>query len=889
MNVPVLSLLLRRFSLRHARLAPRATALLVGILALGVAVFVSIRLANRAAVSSFTHFTDTLTGQSDFIVQAPTGTLPESVLRELRTALGVRPVQIIPVVEATAAQAQRPDEAAGFGRTSYTLLGVDLLSLANLASQSKVDRGYFNQNQSQNPGQDLGTGGRAAQNGDDGADAFWRAYNAGPQVWVSAAFAPAVPKALDLVLDERVRTLTVAGVIPTAKEAPRVPPTLLILDLPHLQMLTGKVGRVDRVEFLIEPGPRAAERRDELKSILETLGGERWLVTTPGAQRESAETMTRAFRLNLTILSLIALLVGLYLIFQALDGAVVRRRTEIAILRSLGVEERAIQTAWLTEAAVLGLVGGALGVGLGWAGAQVAVRAVGQTVNALYYSSTVDAASLDPGEIALGLVVGLGASLIAGWWPARLAARTPPAQVLPRGVAPAAGGRWQRSFALGAICVLLGVAFAQLPPLRLDGAGRFPLAGYAAAFFWIFGGGLMCGWLLPLLASAARALGTVWAPGRVALSHLRRPSGRHRLSVAALHCAVGMAAGMAILVASFELTVRGWIERSLQADLYIASAGAQGASTANFISAAAADRLAAHPAVDAAARLTAARSSLDGIPTLLTGTDLALMRARSDMPWIKAPDDPALWETARNARLALVSEAFSERFRKKAGDVLRVPTPAGLQTLTIAGIYADYGNERGSIMVDRAHLMQWLGDDRVTNVSLWLKPGSNADLLREELRKDYPGLAIFTNAKLRGEVLRIFRQTFAITYALEVIAVLVAVVGLALTLTSVLLDRREELTTLRALGFTRRELAGAAALEGGAVAGAAVAGGLTLSVALGWLLIYVINKQSFGWTLGFALPWGQLAALAVAVVGTGVAVSYLVGRWGADLPADREE
>jgi putative ABC transport system permease protein len=124
---------------------------------------------------------------------------------------------------------------------------------------------------------------------------------------------------------------------------------------------------------------------------------------------------------------------------------------------------------------------------------------------------------------------------------------------------------------------------------------------------------------------------------------------------------------------------------------------------------------------------------------------------------------------------------------------------------------------------------------------------------------------------------------------LEVIAVLVAVIGLALTLTSVLLDRREELTTLRALGFTQRELAGAAALEGGVVAAAAVAGGLVLSVALGWLLIYVINKQSFGWTLGFAVPWGQLAALAGAVVATGVVVSYFVGRWGADLPADREE
>jgi len=338
-----------------------------------------------------------------------------------------------------------------------------------------------------------------------------------------------------------------------------------------------------------------------------------------------------------------------------------------------------------------------------------------------------------------------------------------------------------------------------------------------------------------------------------------------------------MAAGMAILVASFELTVRGWIVRSLQADLYIASAGAQSASLDNFISAAAADRLAAHPAVVDAVRFTAYPLQLGGIPTLLTGTDLALMHARSDLPWVTPPRDPALWEAGRNAGLALVSEAFSERFGKKRGDTVRVPTPVGTQTLMIAGVFADYGNERGSVLVDRVHLKTWFADERVTNVSLWLKPGADADAVRAELLREFNGLAVFTNVKLRAEVLRIFRQTFAITYALEVIAVIVAVIGLALTLTSVLLDRREELTTLRALGFTRRELAEAAALEGGAVALAAVAGGLVLSVALGWLLTYVINKQSFGWTLGFALPWGQLAALAVAVVGTGVAVSYGVG------------
>jgi putative ABC transport system permease protein len=180
-----------------------------------VAVFVAIRLANRAAVSSFTHFSDTLTGQSDLIVQASAGTLPESVLGELRAALGARPVHIVPVLEATAAQAQALSEAAGFGRMTYTLLGVDLLALANLASQGNIERGYFDQRHY--------AGGRGAR-GDqtDGAD-FWQAYAAGPQVWVSAAFLPKVPDSLDLVIDERVRTLRVAGVIPAVKDAPRAP------------------------------------------------------------------------------------------------------------------------------------------------------------------------------------------------------------------------------------------------------------------------------------------------------------------------------------------------------------------------------------------------------------------------------------------------------------------------------------------------------------------------------------------------------------------------------------------------------------------------------------------------------------------------------------------
>ncbi len=878
-------LLLARFALRHARLAPRQTALLAGILALGVAVFVSVRLANRAAVASFTHFTDTLTGRSDWIVQPAAGTLPESVLPELRAALAEQPALLLPVVESTAARLPPPGTTARFGRTSFTLLGLDLIALTNLARQQAAGQPLLAQ-------RTTGAGAAAGRSADAGAS-FWANFRRGPQVWISAALAAELgaARALDLVINDTAHTLPVAGLIPEAADAPRAPATLILLDLPHLQALTGKTGRIDRVELVVAPGPQLAERREALRAKLEELGrgGERWLVTSPGAKRETAEAMTRAFRLNLTVLSLIALLVGLYLIFQALDGAVVRRRAEIAILRSLGVEERSIRRAWLAEAALLGLVGGGLGVLLGWAGAQLSVRAVGQTVNALYYATTVASATPSAGEVLLGVGLGVAASLAAGWGPARAAARTPPAQVLVRGAPAAAGAAVFRSVWLGLGLVALGVVCAQLPPLRFAGGGRFPLAGYAAAFLWIFGGGILCGFLLPRFAALFAAARTRSAVARVALSHLAAPSGRHRLAVAALLCAIGMTAGMAVLVGSFEQSVQSWVRRSLRADLYLSSNGAQSASSQNRLAPATWRALAADPAVEAAAVVSAFPLRLDGAETLLTGTDLALMRARSDLPWVEAPRDAAVFDPARNAGLALASESFAERFGRRRGDTVRVPTPAGPRDVTLAGIYADYGNERGSLLVERTHLTAWFGDDTAASLSLFLRPGTDAEALRATLLARHPGLAIYTNATLRAEILRIFRQTFSITYALEVIGVIVAVIGLALTLVSVLLDRRDELTTLRALGFARAEIARATALEGTVVAGAATAGGLVVSLGLGWLLIFVINKQSFGWTLQFALPWGQLAALGATVVATGAAVSYAVGRWGADLPADREE
>lgn len=888
-RVSLLPLLFRRFTLRHWRHAFGQNLLLVLILALGVGVFTAVRLANRAAVSSFTHFTETLTGSSDWIIQAPAGSLPESVLPELRAALADLAVQVHPVVESTASAAGPSNGSGGaaFGRRTYTLLGVDLIGVTNLAGQQAAAQRFFGQRES-------------AENTVNEAPAqadFWSLFRDGPQVWVSPALAGENiprPKSLSLIVNERLLSVPVAGLIPQVPDGPSAPSNLLVLDLPQLQRLVGREGQLDRVEFVLEAGHALDSRRtalgERLAALGRTAGGERWLATTPGARRETAATMTQAFRLNLTVLSLIALLVGLYLVFQALDGAVVRRRAEIAVLRSLGVDAASLRLAWLLEAALLGLAGGALGLLLGWLGAQVAVRAVGQTVNALYYATSVSAAQLAWPEAILSLAAGVIASIVAGWAPARAASLTPPAQILVRGAPGTIGGPWLRSWPLAIGSLLGGALLVQLPPLALAGGNRFPLAGHVAALCGILGGGVMAALAIPALGRVLRPLASRSAPWRVALGHIRRPTGRHRLAAAALVCAIGMAAGMAILVASFERSVRTWINTALQADLYISSQGAQSASSNNRISAETWQAIAAHPAVARAALFNAYPIQLDGRPTMLGGTDLAAQNSRGGFMWIAPPASLAVFDPTQNASFALVSESFSDRFKVARGDTVNVPTPDGAKALTVAAVFADYGNERGNILVERRHAVHWFGgDEHATSIALDLIPGIEPEAVRAALIAANPGLAIYTNVSLRGEVLRIFRQTFSITYALEAIGVIVAVAGLALTLVSVLLDRRDELTTLRALGFRRAEIAKATSIEGGGLALCATLSGLALSFALGWVLIHVINKQSFGWTLAFAVPAGQLAALAALVIGTGATVSYFVGHWGATLPADREE
>jgi len=840
---------------------------MLGLLSLGVAVFVAVRLANRAAVSSFAHFTDTLTGQSDWIIRPLTGALPETTLGELRQAFGSRPVDLLGVVE-TAVQVRgesRSSSAVLSGGKNLTLLGVDLLAVGNLAEAKGKAR--------LSPERSFGsnTAGKNLPN----------------QLWVSPRSGYKAGQRLAITFGDRVGELNVAGTIPVLSGENAAPDNLAVMDLPDLQKLFGRPAQLDRIEIVVETGAQADRVRQEVGKLAAELGQGRWTVDTAGANRETAATMTAAFRLNLTVLSLIALLVGLYLIFQTLDGAVVRRRAEIAILRSLGVPARWIQQLWLAEAAVLGLIAGIVGALVGWGGAQWAVRLIGRTIDTLYFPTSARSAGLDGREAALAIVLGVGASLVAGWYPARQAARTLPAQFLGRHavVAPRSS---RRTLFWGFAIALVGVVTSRLQPLSLGPGLRFPLGGYLAAFLWIFSAGILTAGALPFLAWAGESFGRRSVAFRVAVSHLRLPTTRHRFAVAALVCAIGMAAGMAILIASFEGSIRGWIEESLQADLYITSRASRSASDSSRISVATVQRFAADPAVAGITTRVYREVKVDGLTTTLGGIDLSDASVRAAFRWLEAPKAEA-GRVSDPDTTALVSESFADRFHRHRGEQIRLLTPDGEKILTIAGVYTDYASERGILAVERTTVQRWFHDDSVTHVSVTLRPGVASNEVRQRWAEAYPGLIFFENASLRKQILAVFSETFSVTYALEVIGVVVAISSLAISLASVLLDRRDELTTLRALGFRRSELAWSACGEGVAIATCAVIGGLTLSLALGWLLIFVINKQSFGWTLGYAVPQGPLGALGLSTIAVSALVSYGVGRWGASLAADRVE
>lgn len=853
-------------TLRHWRKSLGAYLFLVMILGVGVAAFLGIRLANRSAVAGFNLFTESLSGGPKAVVIAQSGSIPSVQLPDIRAAFGVQPVVLLPVHPVTA-QRVHPDGTMD----TVDIIGLDFVATRNLQNiGSSPSSGLF-------PDSEEGMSSWADTVTGQGRFLF-------PSVEAAQTHKVSVGDSLQLMTGEGESEWTIGAVLPPETQAPA---TAFYTDLSLLNELGVSLDRIERVDVYT----LSSQNVGNLEAVQSALP-QGLTVRSREDQKAAADSMSRAFRMNLSALSLLALLVSLYLILQALDAAVVRRRGEIAVLRSLGVEPKDIRRAWFLEALMLGAVGSGIGVLLGIGVAYLAVGSVTETVSNLYVRSSTRAMLYSGGEISAAFALGLVASVLAGWLPARDAAMTPPAEVLSK-------SRHRLpiqlldhpAFGWALLAVFAGTYF--LPPLSLAGGLRFPAFGYLSALsFAVALAILMCS-VFPVLGRLAPRFFPRQCRLRYAASQLRNPTGRHKLAMSGLLIAVAMAGGITLLVASFQNTIEQWLAHQLKADLFLSSKNFSHASSSGRISSEALLEMTDREDVADVEYTQIFRMELDGMSTYLTGVRLREnLKDSQRRLWIeKPPTGLSVLNTRLETGLVpcIVSEPFSRKFNVSAGDRVTLPIPGGSQEALIRGVFADYGNEHGVLVVNASYTRTWFEEDRAATVGLYLDDHVDRAGVLSELKASYPGLEIRDNAGLRNEVITVFRQTFAVTGALKGIGIVVAVFGLVLSQFSLVTERRGELGVLRELGWTRRDVSLSSAWESVLIAVIGTAGGLLGALVLGHILIFVINRQSFGWTLKYTVPAADYAGFMVLMLAAAGMAGGIAGFVASAMEVEREE
>ena len=844
-------LLLTKLTFRHWRNKAGHYLLLVGIVAVGVGAFNGIRQASRSASANFGLFNQAVSGQSDFLIESPVQRLQEKDLAAL-AGLGKSPDwHLVPVVEGsvTAVDLESGD------KKQLRLIGLDLLALGNLPTLTQQSLKFSEE------------------------DSNWYDWlGREDEVWLGQNLADSLEvkegDTISFLASGRMGKMKIRMILDDPDG--NLPDDLVLGDLPTVQNLLSRSGELNRVEVVV-----AEVNRREDTAYLATiesqlrkgLPGNLTLSPTENRAADRA-AMTAAFRLNLTILSLIAILVGAYLILQALDAAVVRRRGEIATLRSLGVDGLVLFSTYLFEALVLGVFGSVAGIGVGQLLALGAVGMLADTVNALYFATSVEALTITPLDIIVGMVLGVLFSLLAGWLPARDATQTPPAQILAKGDW-SPGFSWLRRPRIGLVLLGLGGLALLPPPFVMEAGSKMPVGGFLAAGCWILGAALLSGNVLVLLAGWLRPFcgGPV---SRLACSRLQDGSSRHRLAVAGLVVAVSMVTGMFQMIDSFRGTIVEWFDVRFQADLYISESGVTGAGSINGIDPKLMKELLRQPNIRYADVMRICYAKPAKGVTVLAGVDMKHWSEEARQIWLKKPGS---LQVNAGAEPALVSETFARRFGVLEGGVVELGTPAGKKKVSPIGIFCDYGNEFGMAAISQNVWTQWTGTDRAVNVSLYLKDPSKLQEMRDRLRIAYPGLDIRNERELRDVALGIFEQTFQATHALSLIGLAVAFAGLLLGLLSIFDESTQTWQTLKHLGFSTSRFVWAAGLEGAGIGVAAWVAGAFTGLALGWLLVFVINVQSFGWTLLWTVPvesilWFGVLLTAVGMISGMVSATY---------------
>ncbi len=829
--------LFRWFIVRRLVQEPLRTILTVVGIALGIGVVLAVRMANQSAIDGFRSALDTVSGRTSLEIAGSGRGIDERLLLDLGW-LGAWG-NVSPIIEGDAAALVGTDR-----QEEVHVLGVDIL-------QDQPFRQYtLRTNSGRQPA----------------ADEFLRLLTDPLSAVVPQAFADrhglAIGSRLDVVFGDTVRPLIIRGVLANDGPARMLDGNFVLMDIAAAQWAFDRLGRVDRIDVRLKD----PSRLDDAEAAISRRLPAGLVVQRPARRGAQVERMLASFQFNLSALSLVALLVGVFLVYNTVAASVVSRRAEIGMLRAVGAGRARTVALFIGEALALGTVGCALGALLGWIMATGAVHLTASTVSTLYVTDVVRVPALSAADALSAFALGLPLSALAALAPAIEAFHVSPLDAIASTATSAAWRRPRTRSVISAVVLFAAAAVAaRQGPVR-----ELPLFGFAAGILVVMG--VAC--LAPLLLFVlGRVMPVRWPffaiEGRLAAAQIAASIPRVSVPVAALATSVSMLVAIAVMVGSFRQTVIYWVGQTLQADLFVATGRRATLGVQPTISEALEHAIAADPDVDVADRSSSVNVPYQGRLVVVGADDWTVLLSKGRLVFKSPADAIELLRGTIGRDAVVVSESLSLRFGVSPGDELTLPTPSGPRSFPVTAVYYDYSTDRGVVLMDRRTFTAAYGEARPTALSVYLQPGRAPSATRDALLKSLGSahhVFIHTNASLRSEVLRIFDRTFAITYGLEAIAILVSLLGMAGTMITLVMERRRELSLLRLVGAEASQVRRTVMIESGLLGLASQALGIPLGFVLSLLLIDVINVQSFGWTIQWHVPIAFLAQASAVLL-----------------------
>ncbi len=845
--------LLKTFSWQELRHHPWRNAAAVLAVTLGVALAFSVHLINASALSEFSQAVRSAGGQPDLELRAVQGSFDEAIFE--RVANHAQVAVASPVLElasyALAAQGKR---------VPIRVVGLDALVVAQIAPAlmpvptSQTER---------------------------------YALFSPATVFLNPAARQSLPgESIKLQSGLQLTEVSVAGTVSAVGSA------LAVMDIAAAQDLFGKHGQLTRIDVRLKPGTDVTGFTQSLQLPPGITAAE------PGDAAQRVSNLSRAYRVNLTVLALVALFTGAFLVFSVLSLSVAKRAQQFALLGVLGLTGRERLRLVLAESGLLGLLGSVAGVALGTALAALALRVLGGDLGGGYFSGVAPPLQWSSWAALTYGSLGLAAALVGGWWPARAAQKLPPAQTLKGlGAAPPAGqAHW-----ISIILIAAGALLALTPPVF-----GIPLAAYFSVALLLLGGITALPPLIKLLYDALSPWVAHQLLPMLAVERARRVRESAAIAVSGVVASLSLAVALTVMVASFRDSVTHWLDVVLPADLYMRTAPPSATSSIagdtvyfspEFVTGIAkvkgVRRLSAlrntalqldasRPAVALIAREISDPAS--ALP--LVGPALALPAGHPEYVALYVSEAMVDLYGARPGTLFMPLQAsFSQSFNATTPESRAQAATDSIAKFYVAGVWRDYARQFGAVAMDSRDFVRLSGDRRVNDLALWLDAQADSDAVEQAVREQADhlsgagGLIEFASTRqIRATSLKIFDRSFAVTYWLQGVAIAIGLFGVAASFSAQVLARRKEFGLLAHLGLTRRQILAVVAGEGAAWTLIGAIAGLGLGLAVAVVLVHVVNPQSFHWTMDLVLPWSRLVSLCAAVVLAGTVTAWLAGR-----------